>query len=257
MPPQAPTGGAIVSFVLSPPSVIVQFTGSAGVDHYDMYRSPTATDIGTKINVAPIPEPATPFNFQFTDDGISSTSAPPVGIKQYYRAVAMDISGNISLPSSALPVNIQAATQVMDSTQKTIYAALVADPTLQGLMSQNAASRIRFHHMIPEEGNDIPFVVFWKQPQKEDKKMRPLRRVIMTYEFEVFDQTQGSILSRQIKERLIRVIETVYQGGALTDCSVHVFSALFLDGGTDLYDERVNLWSYSTRLEIVAELHEV
>lgn len=254
MPLPAPVGLVLLASSIVPPSATIQWPQVTGADHYDLYRSGLARDIGSKINVNPILQAPT---LTFLDDGVNSTSPPPIGVQQFYRAVASDISGNISLPSLALPVIVQQITQVLDSTQQKIYTALIGDSTLNGLLGGDAVGRIRFHHMIPEQGNDEPFVVFWKLPQKENKKMRPFRQVTMGYQFEVFDKTHGSQVARQIKERIIKVIEPILQTGGLTDCSVHVFSALFLDAGVDLYDERVNLWSYSTKLELVAELHDV
>lgn len=255
--PVAPTDGVVISVAVSPPSVVLEWTGSGTADHYDIYRSTSPLDMGDKINVSPISNPVTPYVFQFTDDGTDSISAPVVGTTYYYRAVAVDGLGNVSFPSSALSVTVQASVQVLDSTQQKIYEALVSDATLNGLLGGNAIGNIRFHHMIPDQGAEQPFIVFWKLPQREDRDMRPLRRATIMYQFEIFDQTQSSTVSRTIKERIVAIIEAIADAGGLTDCSIHVFSAMMLDGGTDLYDERVNLWSYSAKLEIVAELHDV
>jgi hypothetical protein len=99
-----PTNLTLISSL--PNIVSFQFTGAAGVDHYDVYRSTDAEQVGVAINVNPIPEPISPYAVVFLDDGLNTTS-PPVGPNvYYYRAVAVDSFGNISLPSNALVVNV-------------------------------------------------------------------------------------------------------------------------------------------------------
>jgi hypothetical protein len=63
-------------------------------------------EIGTKINVNPIPEVADPFIISFQDDGINSIQAPVAPDVYYYQVIAVDGSGNVSLPSNALAVSV-------------------------------------------------------------------------------------------------------------------------------------------------------
>lgn len=105
MIPPTPVDLTLIS--ATPGTVIFEFTGAVGVDHYDVYRSLSPDEIGTVINVAPVPQPGmAPYLVQFQDDGVFSTSAPDGPATYVYRVVAVDIGGEISLPSDALEVPV-------------------------------------------------------------------------------------------------------------------------------------------------------
>ena len=254
MPLPAPTGGTLVSVAVSPPSAVVRFTGSAGVDHYDVYRSATSTGIGEKVNVAPVPQSASPFLFSFQDDGVASVSAPEVAQPYYYRAVAVDAGGNISLPSAAVPVTVQSSNQVMDRTLRRIREALAADGTLMGMLMGDV-TRIRFHFQKPRMGFSFPFVVIWRMPTKEDKGMRPVRRLKTQYQFYIYDSSPSSQVGYNVRERIIQVLDGHPE--LLTDHSVRCFAVMALDQGQDLHEEQVNAWYYPMQLTIIAEIQAV
>ena len=92
--------------------VVFQFTGAAGVDHYDVYRSSAPGQVGAKINVNPIPEPVSPYITNFSDDGINSIQAPVAPGVYFYRVVACDNAGNISLPSDVLGISVDLPQQI-------------------------------------------------------------------------------------------------------------------------------------------------
>ena len=96
--PTAPTGLQVVSVMVG--SVELSFTGSADADHYDVYRSMDGLSFGAKVNASPIPATADPFSVSFTDGAGSSIDPPVQNGNYYYKAVSVDSSGNVSLPSN-------------------------------------------------------------------------------------------------------------------------------------------------------------
>lgn len=102
--PNAPTDIQLIS--AEPGSVVLQVTGEAGVDHYDVYRSTDESLIGDKINNAPIAQPVSPYTVLYTDDVVNSTAPPVVPTVYFYRFVAVDAMSNISLPSDSLNVQV-------------------------------------------------------------------------------------------------------------------------------------------------------
>lgn len=102
-----PTPTALALITAQIGYVSFQFTGAVGVDHYDVYRSQDPKQIGSIINVAPIVEPGGPsYDITFIDDGVFTTSAPTGPSVYFYKVVATDGAGNVSLPSDTLEVNI-------------------------------------------------------------------------------------------------------------------------------------------------------
>lgn len=100
--PASPTGLSLVS--ITNIEVDLQFTGVAGADHYDIYRSSSAEDVGSKINLSPIPQTISPYTETYADNVANSTIPPAPGNLYFYRAVSVDVSGNISVPSVSLEV---------------------------------------------------------------------------------------------------------------------------------------------------------
>ena len=81
-------------------SVVINFDGVKGVDHYDVYRSDVEGTIGPKINLAPIPQSAFPdYLTSYTDDLVNSVAPPTAPDVYYYVVVAVDLNNNVGLPS--------------------------------------------------------------------------------------------------------------------------------------------------------------
>lgn len=102
--PDAPVNLTVLSAV--PGSVSLQFTGSASIDHYDMYRSLNEYEVGEKINLSPIPQTASPYTVGYVDNAVNSNIPPSAPGIYFYKAVAVDALGNISLPSSDVRVSL-------------------------------------------------------------------------------------------------------------------------------------------------------
>jgi fibronectin type 3 domain-containing protein len=98
----SPTALVLVSVLSN--EIDIQFTGVAGADHYDIYRSSSAQDIGSKINLSAVPQTASPYTVSYADKASNSVVAPAQGNLYFYRAVAVDALGAVSIPSSSLEV---------------------------------------------------------------------------------------------------------------------------------------------------------
>jgi hypothetical protein len=99
----APPTGLLLTGI-SATEIDIQFTGVALADHYDVYRSSSVQDVGSKINNSPIAQTADPFTTTYADNAANSVIPPVQGNIYFYRAVAADSLGNISIPSISLEV---------------------------------------------------------------------------------------------------------------------------------------------------------
>jgi len=108
--PTAPNGLQVVSVMVG--SVGLSFTGSSDADHYDMYRSMDGLSFGSKVNALPIPATPTPFSASFTDGAGISIDPPVQNGNYYYKAVSVDSSGNVSLPSNTAMSVVGFSTEV-------------------------------------------------------------------------------------------------------------------------------------------------
>lgn len=99
----APPTGLLLTGI-SATEIDIQFTGVALADHYDMYRSSSVQDVGSKINNASIPQTAGPYTTTYADNAANSNIPPVPGNLYFYRAVAVDGTGAISIPSVSLEV---------------------------------------------------------------------------------------------------------------------------------------------------------
>jgi fibronectin type 3 domain-containing protein len=97
-----PTGLSLTSVANT--EIDIQFTGVAGADHYDVYRSSSVQDVGSKINLAPVPQTASPYTTAYADNAVNSLIPPVPGNLYFYRVVAVDGAGAISVPSVSLEV---------------------------------------------------------------------------------------------------------------------------------------------------------
>jgi hypothetical protein len=95
---------ALILLSISPTEIDIQFTGVAGADHYDVYRSVSSQDIGSKINISPIAQTVSPYTTTYADNPTNSVIPPVPGNLYFYRAVAVDSLGAISIPSLSLEV---------------------------------------------------------------------------------------------------------------------------------------------------------
>lgn len=96
--PDAPTNLEVL--LIAPGEVTLQFTGADLVNHYDIYRSTDETLVGDKINISPVPQVASPFTVTYVDNVVNSVVPPTAPGIYYYKAVAVDATGAISLPSN-------------------------------------------------------------------------------------------------------------------------------------------------------------
>ena len=251
----APTGGVLVSTSLSPNTAVMQFTGESNADHYNIFRSTSPLYLGTQINVSPIANPSSPYVFQFTDDGISSISAPSAEQAYYYRAVACDTYGNTSLPSDALQVMISSGDWVHDDIQALIVQTLKADTTLMGLL-QGDQKGIRWHHLTREVGEVYPFIVVKRSDWKEDKRFRDQRHGDLTYSFYIYNNVPSSKPIIDIENRIIYLLDGEAGKKALSGVGAIVLTCMFLTGGGELYDEALSLYFQERRMSLTVVFQE-
>lgn len=242
---ESPSNGRILAVSAVPPSITVAFDGVGAADHYDVYRSESARDIGDRINVSPIAQPfASPWTFELVDDGVSSVSAPNAATQYFYRAVAVDALGNISLPSAAVAAVAYTGEYVRSDLRQNVMAYLKADPVLAALLDDDTADRIRGEHRYSEEFNDVPFVVVTDDEFIEDVKIQDpgKRHGVQPMNFEVYDQMASSQAVEDILNRIAAILRD--EGGgriAVASCNISVYFIMPRSGYKEFYDEAVRL----------------
>lgn len=254
--PSTPTNGLLVSADAAPPEVVVQWNGSTTADHYDIYRSISPISVGTKINLSPITQPgATPWTFQYADNVTNSLTAPVVGQQYYYRAVAVDGIGNVSIPSDAVAGSPQDDEFVHDQLLATIVGALRADSTLVAMVG-GLPENIRFHKRIKEQGDVYPFVAVWRSNWTEDKRFRDQRHGVIEYTFSVVHNQASSPIVINVLNRICKVLDGEPGKRALSaNPSASVMMSFYKGAGPELFDESLKLWFQDGVLAITVEFY--
>jgi len=250
-----PTQGQLTASVVAPPSVSLKWTGGAGVNHYDLYRSAAALQLGQKINVAPLVDSGSPnYTVTVTDDGISTTSAPAVGTPLYYRLVAADALGNYGPVSDGVGATIEASSFVQDAVLATLVAGLRADATLMAMLG-NDPNQVRFQKRIRETGDLYPFVVLWRSDWKEDPKFKDLRMGTLEYTISVVNNASSSIVVTNVLNRIAKLLDGdagkfLFNGSS----AIQVMSTMYMGAGPESYTDSPKLWFQDGRLRIICQL---
>lgn len=252
-----PTGGQLIGSVVSPPSNSLQWVGGAGVDHYDLYRSPSSLLIGQKINVNPLHDSGSPnYTVLPVDDGVNTISAPSTVSANYYKLVASDASGNYGLISDSVQAFIESAAFVKDPVLSTIISALRADATLMNMLG-NQPTQIRRQKRIREQGDAYPFVVVWRNNWTEDPKMKDQRLGTLTYVLSVVNNTPSADIVTNVLNRLAALLDGEPGKNIFSNqqnASAMVFMSMFTGGGPELFSETEKLWFQEGRLKITCQL---
>lgn len=145
---------------------------------------------------------------------------------------------------------------VNDHLQKDIYELLTADADLNTLLggAGEAAKRVRWIHMLPQQGDMAPFVVFVRSGWNEDRSWKNFRHGTVLYKFYVYSRTHDSDVLRNILNRLHKVLDGAKR--ALSCASTSVAASMFVDGGPELYDEAAKAWLVDGTLELVVEFQD-
>lgn len=253
--PATPINGIVVASVVTPASNTLRWTGSNGVNHYDLYRSSTPLVLGTKINLAPLTDSGSPnFLVNVTDDGISTSSAPPVGTAVYYRLIAVDALGDVSIVSDAVVSIIESSAFVQDPVLATLVQGLRADPTLLAMIGGDRTN-VRFQKRIREVGDTYPFVVLWRSNWDEDPKMKDLRFGTLTYKISVVNNQASSPAVVNVINRIAALLDgepgkAIFKGSP----SIMVFQCMFTGAGPESFSDAPKLWFQDGVLKLKCQL---
>lgn len=251
--PTTPASGTLVSSQVSPPQAVLQWTGDGTADHFDVYRSASPVSVGSKANESPIPNPGSPYVFRYTDDASSPLGAPLVGTNLFYRAVAADASGNLSLPSDAVQASIEDGAFVRDPILATLVAALQGDATLVAMLNGQKGN-VRFHKRISEQPDSYPFIVLWRSLWEEDRRFEDQRHGTVEYTVSVVHNMPSSPVVVNVLNRVAALLNGEPGKDAFAgNQSVMVLMSMFMGGGAELYTDQPKLWFLEGKLRLVVE----